>query len=93
MSSLYVHGNPVYGPEKFYDREEDLQKVLDTDDKLTLFMATRRSGKTSLCYQLKHLCENHPDYASNVCVFWNLQGKHNASGAKRRLCLYINKQS
>lgn len=86
----YISGPPVFG-EDFYGREEEIRNVLDTKHRLILFLATRRMGKTSLCFQIKHKCEEDVQYGNNICVGWDLQGKRDADSAKRRLFSFKNK--
>ncbi len=87
----YIAGNPVFG-DNFYGRRQDLQKVLDSQHKLILFLATRRMGKTSFCHQIKYLCKKEDHYKHNLCLLWNLQGVRSTDQAKRRLLQFSNKE-
>jgi hypothetical protein len=88
----YISGPPVIGVD-FYGRQQDLQKVLDTEHRGILFIATRRVGKTSLCYEIKHICKTEKDYNSYLCVDWDLQGVRNIPQAKMRLLSGPNQES
>lgn len=86
----YIAGPPVSG-DNFYGREKDLQGALDSTHKLVLFLATRRMGKTSLCYQINHKCDHETRYNSNLCMKWDLQGVRTIHRAKRRLLARYNR--
>jgi len=53
-SNPYRYGHPIREPEWFFGREEQLQTILDRLSKheSTSLIGERRSGKTSLLYQL-----------------------------------------
>lgn len=87
----YISGPPVTGAN-FYGRRQEIKNVLETSHKLTLFVATRRMGKTSLLRQLWFKCSSEEDHQSNLCIGWDLQGLRNAREVTDRFVRLSRKQ-
>lgn len=70
----YIAGNPVTGPEMFFGREDVFQFISRTligqhRDNVIVLYGQRRTGKTSVLYQLpSHLDERY------LCIFVDLHG-------------------
>jgi DNA-binding response OmpR family regulator len=71
----YIVGNPVTGPEMFFGREDVFHSIHEMlvgqhRDNVVVLYGQRRTGKTSVLYQMRY----HLDKERYLCILVDLQG-------------------